>query len=456
MVTRVPEHRVSPYQELLQRDSKAVPAILRAESRRDFGTDSLDASRYTSQEFFDKEARALWPRVWQMVCREEELPNTGDVIVYDIVGYSLLVVRAADGTLRAFHNSCLHRGRKLLTGSGCLDKLRCEFHGWTWNLDGSIRNVPCWEDFSHLSDRDLELPQAQVATWGGFVFINMDRSAPSLMEFLGVLPEHFDRWQLQDCWKAVHVAKRIACNWKIAQEAFMESYHVIATHPQILTFFADTDAQYDCYGDHVNRNLAAFGAPSQHLAANPPSAEQVTAGMLAMLTPEMKIGELPAAKVRENPRATLADLFRAKMSRVFGPQVATACDAEILDALVYNVFPNFAPWGGFAPNIVYRWRPDGTNPAATIMEVMILKRCGLSQRRPAPVPIHWLRDDEPWATAQELPVLGAVIDQDMHNMPLVQQGLNASATGRVQLSRYQESRIRHFHRTLDQYLAAVD
>ena len=88
-----------------------------------------------------------------------------------------------------------------------------------------------------------------------------------LEQYLEVVPEHFARWRLEDCWKAVHVAKVIRCNWKVAQEAFMESYHVIATHPQILSIIADANSQYDIYGEHVNRNLAAFGAPSPHLGS---------------------------------------------------------------------------------------------------------------------------------------------------------------------------------------------
>jgi len=124
----------------------------------------------------------------------------------------------------------------------------------------------------------------------------------------------------------------------------------------------------------------------------------------------------------------------------------------MLDAIVYNVFPNFAPWGGFAPNIVYRWKPNGHDVDSCIMEVMILKPVRAGESKPRGVPVHWLRDDEPWSAATELPVLGPVIDQDMANMPFVQSGLKASGTGKVPLATYMESRIRHFHQTLDRYM----
>jgi phenylpropionate dioxygenase-like ring-hydroxylating dioxygenase large terminal subunit len=397
----------------------------------------------------------MWTRTWQMACREEELPEPGDTMVYDIVGRSLLITRQADGSLRALHNSCTHRGRKLLLADDNVKYFRCPFHGFSWHLDGTVRSIPCRWDFEHVTDAEFRLPEARVGTWGGFVFVNMDPAAMPLDEYLEVLPRHFARWRLEDCWKAVHVAKRIPCNWKVAQEAFMESYHVIATHPQILAVIADANSQYDIYGDHVSRNLAAFGAPSPHLGDGVVQPQQTLDGMLEMMGRKAgALGTITADAAR-GPRAILGDANRRAFSRAFEGDFADVTDAETLDALVYNVFPNFAPWGGFAPNIVYRWRPDGGNVNSCIMEVMILKRPDRGQPRPKPVPVHWLRDDQPWSDATELPILGPVIDQDMSNMPFVQEGLLASATGRVQLGAYQEIRIRHFHETLDRYLAVA-
>lgn len=440
------------YQDYLAQDSRPVPHALLERSTRDLGEAPLDAARYTSQAFFDLEAERLWPRVWQMACREEEIPEPGDTVVYDIVGKSFLVTRQSDGSIRAFYNSCTHRGRKLLLNDARVEHFRCPFHGFSWQLDGRVRSVPCRWDFEHVGDGDLRLPEARVGTWGGFVFINMDPQAMPLERYLEVLPEHFARWRLEDCWKAAHVAKVIRCNWKVAQEAFMESYHVIATHPQILEIIADANSQYDVYGDHVSRNLAAFAAPSPHLGVGQVDPQQTLDGMLQLMG--RKPGTAGTARAGgEGPRAILGELNRRAFARAFEGDFDQACDAEVLDAIVYNVFPNFAPWGGFAPNIVYRWRPHGRDVGACIMEAMILKRPDRGRSRPKPVPVHWLRDDEPWSAATELPVLGAVIDQDMGNMPWVQEGLLASGTGRVQLGAYQESRIRHFHATLDKYLA---
>jgi nitrite reductase/ring-hydroxylating ferredoxin subunit len=451
MMAEAPVSSTGPtYQDYLDADSRPVPGVLRAQSRPNLGVAPLRADRYTSQAFFDLEAERLWPRVWQMACREEEVAQPGDAVVYDILGFSWIIVRGQDGRLRALANSCLHRGRRLLDADARhLDSLHCKFHGFRWGLEGQLQSIPCRWDFPQLTDAGMQLPEARVGTWGGFVFINLDPAAPSLEAFLGVLPAHFARWKLEDCWKAVHVAKVIPCNWKVAQEAFMESYHVIATHPQILPIIADANSQYDVFGDHVNRNLTAFAAPSPHLARQPVSDADVLQQMLALW-------RAPGVKLPDNiatPRAALGELNRRSFARAFAGDFSEATDAEVLDALVYNVFPNFSPWGGFAPNIVYRWRPQGRKVDECLMEVMILKRLPADGTRPAPVPVHRLRDDESWSDAAELPILGAVIDQDMGNMPQVQTGLQASRTGTVHLGRYQELRVRHFHRTLDKYLA---
>jgi nitrite reductase/ring-hydroxylating ferredoxin subunit len=435
------------YTDYLDADSVGAPAFLREQRGRALGDAPLAAERYTSQRFFDLEVERLWPRVWQMVCREEDLPAVGDALPYDIVGRSFVVVRAAPDRIRAFYNSCPHRGRKLLLGPARVESLRCPFHGFSWDLDGGLRTLPCRWDFAHVPAADLSLPEARVERWGGFVFLNMDAAAAPLADYLGDLPAHFARWRLEDRWKAVHVGKVIACNWKVAQEAFMESYHVIATHPQILDFCADANARYDILSDNVNRNLTAFAAPSPHLGAAADAARTLD-GMLTMLGRTRPAGRDGA------PRAVVARLVRESFRRAYGGDWSGASDAELLDAIVYNVFPNFAPWGGLAPNIVYRWRPNGRDVGSCLMEVMILKPVAQGAARPPAVPFRVLGPEERWSDVAELPILGPVIDQDMENMPFVQQGLVASGTGRVHLGHYQESRIRHFHARIDELLGA--
>lgn len=136
---------------------------------------------------------------------------------------------------------------------------------------------------------------------------------------------------------------------------------------------------------------------------------------------------------------------------MFGGDYSAVSESELLDAFVYNVFPNFAPWGGFMPNIVYRWRP-WPDQDHCLMEVRVIARVPEGKPHPRGVPFHLLTDTENWSDAPELGALGAVVDQDMANMELTHDGLKASKNQRVELGDYQEVRIRHFHQTLDKYL----
>ncbi|MEM7020843.1 MAG: Rieske (2Fe-2S) protein, partial [Pseudomonadota bacterium] len=171
---------VSPsYQEVLNFDT-FVPDYLRAESAPFLGDEPVDTSCFTSHEFFEKEVEKLWPRIWQYACREEEVPNVGDYVVYDIARYSLLITRTAEDKIQAFHNVCLHRGRKLCLENGHAQRFRCPFHGFTWGVNGEFRGTPANWDFSSLTKEDYKLPEAKVEVWAGYVFINMDDNAPPL------------------------------------------------------------------------------------------------------------------------------------------------------------------------------------------------------------------------------------------------------------------------------------
>ncbi|MEM6913715.1 MAG: SRPBCC family protein, partial [Pseudomonadota bacterium] len=128
-------------------------------------------------------------------------------------------------------------------------------------------------------------------------------------------------------------------------------------------------------------------------------------------------------------------------------------DSEMTDNFTYNVFPNFSPWGGFIPNIIYRWRPWG-DPDHCLMEVRILARNPKDEPMPRSATMHLIPDDQPFASASDVigAALAGVYDQDMANLPYVQEGMKASPNRQLQLGNYQEIRIRHFHRTLDKYL----
>ncbi|MFA7586718.1 MAG: aromatic ring-hydroxylating dioxygenase subunit alpha [Novosphingobium sp.] len=444
--------------ELMAQDSRPAPACLTEESYQSLGTAPLDATRYTSEEFAKLERERMWPYVWQFAAREEDIPEAGDYVVYENVGRSWLISRQDDGSVRAFHNVCLHRGRKLRHEDGEADKFVCPFHGFAWNKDGSFAGMPCEWDFKHLKDQDMSLPEAEVDSWGGYIFLREEKGGPSLQEFLAPLPEHFKRWRHEECTTVAWVAKEVPANWKVTSEAFMEAWHTIVTHPQLLAFTGDCNAAYWFWGDHVNVNLVPFGIMSPHLDPQGKTEQWIVDEFIkynGRSSDNYEASSDPyAVSVPEGQtaREALGVALRRAYEDQSGYDHSDATDSELMDALVYNVFPNFAPWGGYMPNIVYRWLP-GKTPDTCVMEVRVLARVKKGEPIPRGVKCHSLRLDQKWTEAAELGGLGDVFEQDMENLPYVQEGLHASKNGKVQLADYQEIRIRQFHRTMDKYLS---
>lgn len=437
------------YQEILDRDAVAPPELLRETSAEPLGDEDLPIDVYLSPEQHRREVDGLWRRVWQIAGRVEDVANPGDSFVYDVADDSLVVVRTKSGELRAYHNACLHRGTRLREEPGRLERIRCPFHGFTWSLDGELVDVPCRWDFPQIEDARFRLPEAKVATWGGFVFVNLDPDCGPLEAYLEDLPRHFERWPLDERWIAARVERRVACNWKVAVEAFVETYHIVGVHPANLPFFGDANSQYDVWPGrhHMNRMLNASGVPSPHVR-HEMSEQRVldVAARFGMARPGTKVEPGGTA------RATLVRASRARLENGLGLDTRRFSDAEVQDVIQYSLFPNAVLFGGLGSPLFYRARPDGNDPESCLFEVMLLLPVAPGAERPAPFKKRWLERHEKWSDVPELSFFGPVLDEDQEIMPRVQRGLRAARKPGVTLALYQESRIRHFRRTLERYV----
>jgi nitrite reductase/ring-hydroxylating ferredoxin subunit len=433
------------YQELLDTDTRPVPTVLREVSWRYLGDDDKPVDRYTSRAFHELEKERLWSKVWQMACRDEAIPNAGDTTVYDIAGTSILLVRTGETEIKAYYNACLHRGRQLREVQGNVSELRCPFHGFAWNLDGSLKHVPCQWDFPQVHAEQFRLPELRVGTWGGFVFVNMDLDCESLEAFLGDLPKHFERWPLEKRYTQVHVAKVIRANWKVVQEAFMEAYHVVATHPQLLPGIGDANSQYDAWTT-FSRAITPNGTPSPHLKWEPTEQEMFDSMV------DRRLDEDPVAVIPDGmtTRQVVAANARRMLRPAVGDAVEDLCDAELVDSFYYTLFPNLHPWGAYN-RICYRFRPNGDDHETSIMECLFL--APFEGERPPPAPVHWLGPDDDWTEAPELGMLAKVFNQDVYNLPKVQIGLKSLKKPGVTMAVYQETKVRHFHQLLERQLA---
>ena len=436
-------------QQILDSDTRPVAAALR-ENRNDYlGDEDLDRERYFSPDFYRLECERMWSRSWQMACRVEQIPNVGDHVVYEVADKSLIVMRSAPKEIKAFFNVCLHRGRILRETGGHVSNLRCKFHGFTWRLDGKLAAIPAQWDFPHINEQEFCLPEAKVGIWAGFVFINMDPDAMQLEQYLEEVPAHFKEWNFEDRFIAGHVGKVIDANWKVALEAFLETWHVLATHPQVLSFVGDANSQYDVRTDrpHTSRLIIPMGVASPFVA-EATSEQEVLDGMRMQLGRKDKL-ELPSGKTG---RQYSAELMRDRMSlQTNGRDFSAASDSEMLDALVYFVFPNLILWGGYS-NLLYRFRPWGSNPEQSMMEMILLPPTPKDAPTPRPAAMNLLGLDKTFADAPELGDLGPFFNQDLGNMAWVQKGMRAARKKGLTLARYEESQIRHFNRTLDIYI----
>ncbi|MAR80724.1 MAG: iron-sulfur protein [Acidimicrobiaceae bacterium] len=435
------------WQDVLDQDSRPVPDFLRAESPYLNGFGDIPKDRYLSREWHEKEKDCLWSRVWQFACREEQIPEVGSYIVYEIADQSYLVTRVSEDEIKAYPNVCLHRGRLLKTYDGRCSEFRCPYHGFAWHLDGELKHIPAEWDFPHLEARseDMALPEVKVGTWAGFVFINPDPEAESLQDFLGEeILRHFERWDLENRYIQAHVSKIVNCNWKIANEAFSEGFHVNATHPQGMTYTGDPQSQVDIWGNTA-RNISPKGIPCP-LLSFVPTEEQMLRDAL-----DVREGEpLPIPfEDGETMRTALSRAGRERFRDSFGDRVDDLTDAEFLDAWVYTVFPNFMPWGAFN-RIFYRFRPNGDEHESCIFEIFYL--APFSGDRPPPATETKLGPSDPWTDAQELEKLAMVAEQDTFNMQRVHQGLKVLRREGVLLSRYQESIVRWRQDLIQEYV----
>jgi phenylpropionate dioxygenase-like ring-hydroxylating dioxygenase large terminal subunit len=447
-MTRSVPHGERYFQSLLDGEARPVPESLRATSTVHPGDTPIAPERYFDRDFHRLEVERVWRRTWQMACREEEIPDVGDSLVYEIVDTSIIVVRTAPQEIRAFHNSCLHRGTQLRTGAGRVAELRCPFHGFTWNLDGSFREMPCPWDFPDVDHAQLQLPEARVGTWGGFVFVNPDPAAAPLAEHLEDLPWHFAAWPLEERRISAHGVRVMPCNWKVALEAFIEAYHTVAVHPQLLRTSGDSMTEYDVYGRHVSRMITPVGVASEHVGREVDDAEILEAMFITR-------GEGRTLDDGATARQVLADRMRAQLHETTARDFSQVTDAEMLDGIEYFLFPNFMPWAGFLTPLVYRFRPNGDDPESSVLDVMLLEPLPTDGSRPGPAPTRYVGDGQTWADVPELGYLGRILNQDSATMGRVQRGLRASVRPAILTARYHESRIRHFHATLDEYLTGA-
>jgi phenylpropionate dioxygenase-like ring-hydroxylating dioxygenase large terminal subunit len=446
--------------------------------------DGVNVGRYIDPAFQKLEYQKLWSKVWQIAARVDEVPEPGDYSVYEIGNQSVVVVRVDANTIKAYHNVCPHRGTALASGCGRFGhgRIICPFHGWRWDLSGRNQYILEQHEFhgGELHNADVNLFELKTEVLAGFVFINFDPQPQPFDAFIAPIRPLLEALSLDLMhhywWKSIP----IPANWKVAQEAFFDAYHVPATHPQLeraaakFIFgdqsegevpFSHRNVDYQVYANGHGRFFASKsvmnGSPQSGDGAPAPGADvdpvETMAARLSLLVEGMD------AQVLQGDIDVLRSLRGKELeagSSLGGEYVkalyATAAAEQrpmpkpIPEALgmwggELFIFPNMMilPQGGNA--MMYRVRPDGDDPNKCVFEILS------TRSYPAATPL-------PRATMQRVTDLGdpeqvrLIPRQDLGNIPRIQKGLHASAMHRVWLASHHEKMILNMHQELDRYL----
>lgn len=199
---------------------------------------SSPAENYTSRDFFEKERDRVFRQSWLYIGRENEVPELGSYFTQEIptLQLSVIVIRSDDGIIRAFHNTCTHRGVALIPeGKGKEKTFQCPYHGWLFSNNGDLRAIPCKKDFPHIDKTNHGLPPLAIASWNGFLFVHPNSSPKqSLDDFLGEYGKVFDGVPFENYRYGFRLLMNIDCNWKSMVDAFNEGYHLSFLHKNTL------------------------------------------------------------------------------------------------------------------------------------------------------------------------------------------------------------------------------
>jgi phenylpropionate dioxygenase-like ring-hydroxylating dioxygenase large terminal subunit len=408
--------------------------------------DRVPSARYFDPDFYAMEVDQLWPRVWQMACRLEEIPEARDFVEYEFLDQSVVVVRTEDLGVTAFQNACRHRGVKVVEGSGtCARGFRCPFHGWCYGPDGTNTAVTQRRTFAehNLVEEDLDLTPVRCEVWGGCAWINLDPDAPPLRECLEPAASNLDAWKVESLRIDKWYACRLPVNWKLAIEAFVEMYHVVQTHPQLVIparFGLRKDAPFD--------PQAFIDADIQYLRAMSDGMDGMCHADDVRIAESLRDLELPAD----------ASLAMATWNRTLNDAVArwhedaghdvpdlNELDAQGINLTFFHVFPHYFVLPMYSSASAYRFRPLG--PEETLMEIWSLARFAEGEEPPRPVPPEvWEADDPRWP---------AIPAQDFSNLPRQQRGLHAKGFEYMRLSQGLEGHISNVQRIIDGFLAGL-
>ena len=421
----------------------------------------IPTPRYYDPAFARLENEKLWPHVWQMACRLEQIQNVGDWVEYSNLGQSVIVVRTKDG-VKAFHNACRHRGVPLASEGGhgnCKTQgFICPFHGWRWNAEGENTFVYGKHMFSEaqLDPADLALRPCRLETALGCAFINFDDDAPTLRETMGPILDRMEAHGASKLRAEWWYATVLPANWKLAMEAFMEGYHVMRTHPQLqqaapMLYNSMYGMDTGGIGVPINPNLDVKG----NIAAQIKHLGLLSEGMAGMVhAKEVAIASQITDIQVDDPQLAIMHWFGAVNHQITEQLRAAGEDVPDLNAVAVSdpvnavefFFPHYFLLPMFSSMSAYRIRPNG--PESCIFELWSLTHIAEGQAHETPM--------EPTVLPFDSDKFPPIPRQDYSNIPIQQKGLHAEGFDFMRLGKDIEGMISNYNRIIDGHLAGAD
>jgi phenylpropionate dioxygenase-like ring-hydroxylating dioxygenase large terminal subunit len=443
----------------------------------------ISVGRYIDPGFQKLEYERLWSQVWQIAARVDEIPEVNDYSTYDIGDQSVVLVRVDSNTIKAYHNVCPHRGTALAEGSGTFANghIICPFHGWRWDINGENQFVLERQEFrgGQLRNSDVALKEVKSVVYAGFIFINFAANPESFEEFIAPLRDLLEGLVIGEMrnywWKSIPIHS----NWKVAQEAFFEAYHVPATHPQLEVAAAkviygdgspgESDIQYSHRA--VAYEAFAHGHGRFFAGAKTPMAGNVQNAQAAANTDPVEImaSRLQLLVDGMDAQVLQGDIDVLRTLRGKPVPEGSSLGGEYVKALYVNAAAEQRPmpkptpeilgmWGGevfIFPNVmilphsgnamIYRVRPVANDPDRCTFEIMSTRTypAGVKSPRAVVQPVTDLKDPQ-----QVL----LIPSQDLGNIPRMQKGLHSRSMRQTWLASENEKMILNMHQEMDRYL----
>lgn len=358
----------------------------------------IPGGRYVDSEFLALEDAALWKRSWLYACHIDELSEQGSYILFKKTGSPILIVRGKDDRVRAFYNTCRHRGGPLVKEAAGKSRggFVCGYHGWTYDLEGKLVNLRDRRDFVDLDFSCHGLVGVRCERLGNWVFINEDPDAEALLDHLGPIPEHLQQFDLETIRHVDSRSYDVACNVKVLLDAFLEVYHLKSIHKDTV----------DRFLDHRGTDIVLW--PNGHSL---------------MVTPNRRDGWVDPGTIGMAEFPSVTEL----------PQRFN---------LSYNLYPNLV-----------------TPVAPTGMPFLVFWPVSANSMR---IECHWFAPDwgdgerDPlWET--RIDNFERILYEDTQFAPQIQESVESPGFKGISLN-YQERRIYHWHEELDRRIGenAID